>query len=360
MLVALSLFVFSLITVTGCSAPTPRSQSQSPKTSEPIKKSKKPFLPSEINNLDIPTDLEFAEDGTLFFTEKTGSLRVVEKGKLLPKPVATFNVPTILGYHETGLLGLALHPNFERNDLIFVFYTYRSSGRLYNRVVRFNRRRPRNQTIVIDKIKASRIHNGGKLVFGQDNKLYVSVGEAGQPQRSRSTKSPNGKILRLSGTGEIPKDNPFPGSPVFAYGLRNVFGLAFGPTGSLYATENGPEKNDEINLIEKGADYGWPIETGAGSDRFKRPLATFRESIAPTGIIFYGKKRLKTLRNRLVFGDYNEGNLYFLDPANKDSVPEIAASFDEGITAIAVAPDGALYIATQSVIKRVDKVDSRE
>ncbi|HEB12618.1 MAG TPA: PQQ-dependent sugar dehydrogenase [Actinobacteria bacterium] len=355
-LVALSLALFFSITFTGCTQPAPRNQSQKDKNSEPIKKGKGPLLPPEISNLDLPTDLEFSEDGTLFFTEKTGSLRVVKNGKLQSDPVVTFNVPSILGYHETGLLGLALHPRFSRNNLIFVYYTYRSSGKLYNRVVRFNWRRPRKQTIIVDKIIASRIHDGGKLVFGPDKKIYVSVGEAGQPQLSRRTNSPNGKILRLTDRGQIPEDNPFPGSPVFAYGLRNVFGLAFDSLGLLYATENGPEKNDEINLIEAGADYGWPIETGVGSGRFKRPLATFRESIAPTGIVFYDKKRLGSLRNKLVFGDYNGGNLYSLDPYKGGSSPKIAISFEDGITAIAVSPDGALYVATESDIKRVDKI----
>ena len=354
---AMSLVIFSSIVLAGCTGPRPRKQSQSPKLIEPIKKSKGPKLLSEIVNLEVPTDLQFSADGTLFFTEKTGALRVVKDGKLRSRPVATFNVPEIFGYHETGLLGLALHPRFSRNNLIFVYHTYRADGKLYNRVVRFDWRRPRRKTTIIDSILGGRVHDGGKLVFGPDKRLYISAGETGQSRLSRRTDSPNGKILRLTSAGKIPDDNPFPGSPVFAYGLRNVFGLTFDSQGKLYATENGPEKNDEINLIESGLDYGWPIETGAGTGRFVRPLATFRQSISPTGIVFYNKELIQSLQDKLVFGDYNNGNLYTLDPRKTNEKPKIVATFDEGITAIAVAPDGALYIATESAIERVDKIE---
>lgn len=312
-------------------------------------------LTDEIKDLNFPTDLAFTDDGRLFFTEKTGALRLIKDGRLQPVPIATFNVPQIVGYNETGLLGLALSPDFERDHLIYVYHTYSEDGRLFNRIVRLDYRRPRTKKTIFDRILGNRIHVGGKLSFGPDNLLYIATGEANQPNLSRKTNSPNGKILRVTRNGKIPKDNPFGQSPVFALGLRNIFGMTFDSKGRLFVTENGPENDDEINMITAGSDYGWPIETGTGSGQFKKPLVTFKNSIAPTGIVFYDSTDLKSLKGKLVFGDYNEGKLWAIDPDAANARPEVVASSNFGVTALAIAPNGSLYAATESSIVKVDE-----
>ncbi len=339
-----------LLTTLACSSRTVPSERVPRKD-----KKDKSRLADEIKDLNFPTDLAFADDGRLFFTEKTGALRLIKDGRLQPDPIATFNVPQIVGYNEIGLLGLALSPEFERDHLIYVYHTYSEEGRLFNRVVRFDYRSLETKKTIFDGILGSRIHVGGKLSFGPDNFLYIATGEANQPGLSRKTNSPNGKILRLTRNGKIPKNNPFGQSPVFALGLRNIFGMTFDSKGRLFVTENGPENDDEINMITGGSDYGWPIETGAGSGRFQKPLFTFKDSIAPTGIVFYDSAHLKSLEGKLVFGDYNEGKLWAIDPDVANARPEAVGSLNLGVTALAISPNGSLYAATESSIVKIDE-----
>ncbi len=307
----------------------------------------------ELEGLAFPTDLAFAPDGTLFFTEKGGALRVARNGALETDPVAEFPVPRLNGYHETGLLGLALSPSYAEDRLIYVYHTYRNGSRLANRIVRLNATRPESQQVVFDDILGERIHVGGKLRFGPDSKLYVATGEANKPKLSRDRDSPNGKILRLNPDGSIPEDNPFDDSPAFAIGLRNVFGMAFDDRGTLVVTENGPQGADEINLIRRGADYGWPTATGSGDARFIDPLVTFKQAIAPTGIVFYVGGSLPKLSGHYVFGDWNGGRLHSLTMNDGKAKTRVILDLGEGITALAVSPKGSLYVATESAIRPI-------
>ncbi len=307
----------------------------------------------ELESLAFPTDLAFAPDGTLFFTEKSGALRVARDGVLEADPVAKFPVPRISGYHETGLLGLALSPNYAENRLIYVYHTYRDGSKLTNRIVRLNTKQPGSRQVIFDDILGERIHVGGKLRFGPDGKLYVATGEANKPKLSRDRESPNGKILRLNPDGSIPEDNPFNDSPAFAIGLRNVFGMAFDDRGRLVVTENGPQGADEINLIRRGADYGWPTVTGSGDGRFSDPLVTFRQAIAPTGIVFYVGGSLPKLSGDYIFGDWNGGRLHSLTLNDGKATTKVILDLGEGITALAVSPKGSLYVATESAIRPI-------
>ncbi len=214
--------------------------------------------------LDTPWDLAFAPDGRIFFTERPGRLRVIEGGRLRPEPVAT--IPEVVERGEGGLLGLALDPDFAGNGHLYLYHTYSGSdGGLRNRVVRYtlaDRAGARGLTeprVILDDIPAAAIHNGGRIAFGPDGKLYVTTGDAAAPALAQDRDSLAGKILRLNPDGSVPDDNPFPGSPVYSYGHRNPQGLAWQPgTGQLYATEHGPSAHDEVNLIAPGDNYGWP------------------------------------------------------------------------------------------------------
>ncbi len=301
---------------------------------------------SSINNLDFPTDLAFAPDGSLFFTEKGGALKVVQPGRTEPELVASFKVPSVISYDETGLLGVALSPDFSEDRTAFVYHTFRNDSGMGNRIVRINVDRPKARQVIFDDIIASRIHNGGKLQFGPDGLLYVATGDAGQSERSQDRLSGNGKILRIKPDGSIPTDNPFPGSAAYAIGLRNVFGIAFDDQGRLVATENGPNGNDEINQIVRGANYGWPKETGDTNGQFADPLAVFADAIAPTGIAF--------LKDRFVFGSWNDGHLRSVALGPRHAKVQSLVELNEGITAVAVSPSGALYVATADTIHLVE------
>jgi glucose/arabinose dehydrogenase len=306
-----------------------------------------PFL----TGLAFPTNLAFAPDGRLFFTEKeTGRVRVVADGVLDPAPVATFEVT---GAAERGLLGIALDPHFGSQPWIYVYYSDAASGR--NRLVRFREDRPGDAPALLltGLESASGYHNGGDLAFGADGRLYVSLGEAHDPARAQVPGDLGGKIVRIAPDGTIPGDGPFGvGNPVWTYGHRNSFGLCVDPaSGDLWETENGPDRDDELNLIERGGNYGWPDVTGrSGDDRFVDPVAVFPETVALTGCAVVG--------GTLYAGAYNDGVLYALPTLDRMSGAMRAfASFEGGITDVAAGPDGRLYVATSDAIWTIRPAD---
>ena len=181
---------------------------------------------------------------------------------------------------EGGLLGIAVSPHYRRDKLVYAYFTSSHD----NRIVRFKLGgRVHN---VLTGLRRGFIHNGGRIAFGPDGKLYAGVGETGNRGLAQNKRSLNGKILRMNPNGSVPKGNPF-GSRVWSYGHRNVQGLAWDKRGRLWATEFGQDRFDEVNLIRKGRNYGWPIVEGKGSTRggrFTNPKVTWRtDESSPSG-----------------------------------------------------------------------------
>lgn len=301
-----------------------------------------------LGGLAFPTNLAFAPDGRLFFTEKeTGQVRVIVDGVLDPTPVATFDVT---GDAERGLLGIALDPHFEARPWIYVYYSDAVSGR--NLLVRFREDRPGEapEALLTGLESASGYHNGGDLTFGTDGMLYASLGEAHDPSRAQDPSDLGGKIVRLEPDGGVPAGSPFGSDdPVWSYGHRNSFGLCIDPaTGDLWETENGPDHDDELNLIERGGNYGWPEVTGvADDDGFVDPVAVFPETVALTGCA--------VVDDVVYAGAYNDGVLYVLaTPDRTSGRMQPFASFGRGITDVAAGPDGRLYVATSDAIWTIE------
>ncbi len=310
--------------------------------------------------LDTPWDLAFAPDGRIFFTERPGRLRVIEGGRLRPEPVAT--IPEVVERGEGGLLGLALDPDFAGNGHLYLYHTYSGSdGGLRNRVVRYtlaDRAGARGLTeprVILDDIPAAAIHNGGRIAFGPDGKLYVTTGDAAAPALAQDRDSLAGKILRLNPDGSVPDDNPFPGSPVYSYGHRNPQGLAWQPgTGQLYATEHGPSAHDEVNRIEAGANYGWPAMRGyeGGREGFTAPVIASGPDTtwAPSGATFVGADTFPRWRGDLLFAGLRSTTLWRLD-LRPDGVGQLEPLLDDEygrLRAVAEGPDGSLYVLTSS------------
>lgn len=316
-----------------------------------------PRFQTFADGLDFVTNMAFARDGRLFFTEKGGQVRIIENGRVRSRPFAAVPVTATA---EAGLLGIALHPRFPDAPWVYL-YSSGEDGR--NRLLRIradgNRgSRPRT---VLDLLPVNAYHNGGDIAFGPDGRLYIIVGESHDQDRAQNPDDVGGKVLRLNDDGTVPRDNPFGSdNPVFSMGHRNSFGLCFDPrTGNLWETENGPESNDEINLIRPGGHYGWPQLMGSGgAPEFIDPEIVFPQVIVPTGCAFYPHAHLgKRARGTLFFGDF-QGTLHQarLRPNRAGVLRDREyASGLPGITDVQVGPDERLYVSTAESIVRLPR-----
>ena len=299
-----------------------------------------------LTDLAFPTNLAFAPDGRLFFTEKnTGNVRVVSaSGRLEPEPFVRFPVAND---GETGMLGIALHPAFDREPWVYVYFSDAASGNnVLVRVRDDGGRAGERQTLGSFLPWSAGYHNGGDLLFGGDGRLYVAVGEAHEAERAQDPGDVGGKILRLEPDGSVPRDNPFAGSPAFTIGHRNSFGLCLDPrTGDVWETENGPDVDDEVNVLRAGANYGWPEVTGNSGGRFEDPVAIFPSPEALTGCAVW--------RGDLWFGAANTGVVYRMPTDRRGVAPQRVEAFDGPVIDLSVGPDDALFVATSSAIVRL-------
>jgi glucose/arabinose dehydrogenase len=296
-------------------------------------------------NLEVPWAIDLADDGRLFFTERAGRIRVIDaEGKLLAEPAAYINAEQ---QGESGLLGLALHPDFETNHRMYVYHTYSNGSSILNKVLMLTERDNKiiESKVIIDGIPAADRNDGGRIKFGPDGMLYIATGDARQPDLAQNARSLAGKILRIAPDGSIPEDNPFEGSPVYSYGHRNIQGLAWHPvTKELYATEHGQEGNDEINLIKPGGNYGWPVEE-CDAKQFEKPVACFNPAIAPAGMAFAASDMLG-YQNAALVATLKAQHLRLVDLAT-GTESNILTGFGR-IRDVIEAPDGSLYITTSN------------
>ncbi len=301
------------------------------------------------SNLEVPWAIDFADDGRIFFTERVGRVRVIDDGKLIEEPVFTKDVARV---SEAGMLGLALDPNFVENEQIYVYYTYENNGKLWNRVSKLTKSGSGGygEKILIDNIPAAGIHDGGSIKFGPDGKLYITTGDAAVPDLAQNLNSLAGKILRINSDGSIPKDNPFPNSPVYSYGHRNPQGLAWHPvTKELYATEHGPTGNDEINIIKAGGNYGWPLEQCSKSEfeEYIDAIVCYQVSVAPSGATFYSSDKFP-YGNDLFFGTLRGAHVeHVIFESGSIKLGDFLEGFGR-IRDVVEGPDGYLYIATSN------------
>ena len=245
---------------------------------------------SLARGLEIPWALDFLPDGSIILTERPGRVRLVDAQKgLLTEPLLTITEVAARG--EGGLLGIAVHPDFDVNGFIYVYYTRQDGNNPVNRVARYFKKDDilADGEVILDGIPAGSIHNGGRIKFGPDGRLYITTGDSGNAELSQDLNSLAGKILRLEDDGAAPSDNPFPGSPVYSYGHRNPQGLAWDDRGRLWATEHGSQATDELNLIRPGANYGWPLVRGdATAEGMVSPvLQSGGDTWAPSGATFW-------------------------------------------------------------------------
>ena len=375
----------ALLLLAGCSShqaaarPTP-GRGGSPAASAPAPSPPRALAPPGPLNfrvdtvaagLQVPWALAFLPGGTILVTERPGRVRVISNGQLQPGPALSLDVDSAPG-NESGLLGMAVHPGFPNPPYVYAYYTYdRASVGKTDRVSRFTYAAGTlsDEHVILDGLKGgSCCHFGGRIGFGPDGMLYVTVGDAQQPARAVDPASPNGKVLRVRDDGSIPVDNPFSGSPAWAYGLRNPEGLAWDAGGRLYVSNNGPTgefglfHNDEIDLIQRGAFYGWPVKAGntpAGRpqdygnppDRVP-PVAWSGNSVtwAPSGMTFYSP-RAGEQPTLLVAGLAAQALLRFTIPPESpgtSSGEEVLLRGPGRLRDAESGPDGCLYVLTSN------------
>ena len=302
-------------------------------------------------NLRFPAGIAFSSEGTMFVTEREGRILAFENGRR--RTVAS--IPTIT-QGETGLLGITLSPD---DRYVYVFATEHDETNTVWRVDADGGEPER----VITGLSGGGYHNGGGVAFGPDGNLYVSNGERHDTDLAQDPEALGGKVYRYTPDGGIPADNPFGDSPVWSLGHRNPFGIAVDPlTGDVFVTENGPEAFDEINHIEAGGNYGWPLVYGpaAGTDtsdlvgRYVDPLLAYEDIIVPTGIAFADPfDAIPSVAGDMFFGTYGDQTIHrvVMDRQRTRVIDDsVWYSSPEPIVAVAWGPRG-LYYSTPGAVR---------
>lgn len=322
--------------------------------------------------LEHPWGMAFLPDGRILITERPGRLRLIKQGKLLDEAID--GLPPISDHGQGGLLDIVLHPDYKNNGWIYFSYAASEDGFSLKTGTEVGRGRLVNNHIVdwqhLFKLKLKtnkRQHFGSRLVFDRDNKLYITLGDRGERFRAQDLNDHAGSVIRLNDDGSIPTDNPFVGEKnkqpeIYSYGHRNMQGAALNPeTGKLWTHEHGPQGGDELNIVEKGKNYGWPIitygkEYGSGDDigegthkaGMKQPIYYWVPSIAPSGMTFYDGDKFPDWQGDLFIGSLKFKLLVRLQLEGDKVISEQRLLKNKlgRIRDVKNGPDGYLYILT--------------
>ena len=331
-----------------------------------------PTIRDEVvqSGLSLPWDVAFLPDGRMLVTERVGNLLVFESAEPNARRVANLAVPGIRAQGESGLMGIAVDPAFASNRFVYVCASRTDQGQWLNQILRF-RLEANTLTldgfVIRDGMRAATIHDGCRLVFGPDGKLWATMGESGQPRLAQDPNSLNGKVLRVNTDGSIPDDNPIlPGASrrtaAYSFGHRNPQGLAFEPgTGRVFAVEHGEDNHDEINLIRAGANYGWPLQAGPGGAArgFVDPVWSSGPAgtLATSGGTFMSGPQWGLWSGSLFVAQLKEADLRrFTIDGDAASAGGVVATHREvfldrkygRLRSPVLAPNGALYVTTSN------------
>ena len=305
------------------------------------------------DNIDTPWDVIFTEHGTGYMTSREGILYHMYNDTI--RQILQVSV----GGGEGGLLGVTIHPNYTSNNMVYLYHTDIHNGNTVSRYIH-NDTGIHLDKVIISDMPSSLYHNGGRIQFGPDSMLYVTTGDAGNSALSQDIDSLAGKILRLDADGNIPHDNPFPDSFVYAYGLRNPQGITWTYNGTMIVTDHGPSgilsrAHDEINIIVPGGDYGWPDYIGSESGPAMHPplIHSGSETWAPSGLVFVSNSAIPAWEGMLVYGALRGEHLGLV--SEDGTHHDILFEGDFGrIRAPVLHPNGTIYVITSNTDGRGD------
>lgn len=308
-------------------------------------------------NLEVPWSIDWLPNGDALFTERGGNLRMIMDGELLGEPLLSLGVAGI----EGGLLGVAVDPGYDQNGHIYLYYTYGNILSTTNKIVRYQLDGTAlyGEEVLLDGIPGGPVHDGGRIAFGPDGKLYATTGDAGNPGLSPDRSSVAGKILRINPDGTIPDDNPWEGSPVYSTGHRNPQGMDWDSGGNLVTTDHGPSgergrAHDEVNVVVAGADYGWPAVIGDESKAGSRNpiLHTGTDTWAPSGAEFYDGGTIPQWEGMYFVATLRGAHLQMigLDPGSGTVTSQERLFEGEfgRLRDVETGPDGHLYLLTSN------------
>jgi len=322
-----------------------------------------------VDGLDHPWGIAFLPDGDSLITERSGKLRKITSGKLLEQAVT--GLPVIKEKGQGGLLGIALHPDYKNNQLVYLSYAGQEEGGYGTEVVRGKLQGMKLNNVqkiftALPKSRGGR-HFGSRLVFANDGTLFISLGDRGKQDTAQDINDHRGSLIRINDDGSIPKDNPFidrenAKPEIYTYGNRNMQGMALNIiTGEIWTHEHGPQGGDEVNIMRAGVNYGWPVITygvnygigtkiGEGTHKhgMEQPIHKWVPSIAPSGMTFYTGKQFSEWKGDLFVGSLKFGLLVRLEIHGNKIVGEERMLHGKygRIRDVVEGPEGSLYILT--------------
>jgi glucose/arabinose dehydrogenase len=311
--------------------------------------------------LSNPWELYWGKDDHLWITERSGRISKIDPRT--GNTIFTTIIADVVERGEGGLLGLVHHPDFQSNGLLYVVYNYEKSGTYTEKVVRltFSNNSLNSPQVILDNIPAASIHNGARLLITADNKLLITTGDAANTTTPQNRSSLAGKILRINLDGSIPTDNPVSNNPFWSFGHRNPQGLVIA-NGMVYASEHGPSIEDEVNIIEKGRNFGWPTVNGpcdggelsfCNTNNVAPPIwSSGSFTVAVAGIDYYDNDRITRWKSSLLMTTLKDATLYQLKLNPAGTAVVSVNQFYRGnwgrLRDICVSPAGRVYICSSN------------
>jgi len=313
------------------------------------------------SGLNFPWEILWGKDNYIWMTERNGKVSKVDP--ITGNTLFEYQVSEVAPQGEGGLLGMVQHPDFLANGYIYVVYDYNKNGIYTGKVVRltYGNNTLSSPTTIIDGLPASSIHNGSRLFITPDNKLLITTGDASNSNQVQSTTTYNGKVLRVNLDGSIPADNPLPNNPMWSMGHRNPQGLVM-VNNIIYTSEHGASIEDEVNIIERNRNYGWPNVEGpcngsessfCTSNNIKEPIwSSGGVTFATSGMDYYNHDRIAIWKNSLLLATLKDATLYQLKLSANGQAVESVTTFFRGnwgrLRDVCVSPEGRVYICTSN------------